>query len=72
MVKNQINFYKKGVITKYYKSKAFQDSKKQVPSFPQPGDSLGDATLDLEIIPFDQGVIVHEEFMQKKLQRKLE
>ena len=71
MVNNQINFYKKGVITKYYKSKTFQDSKKQVPSFPQPGESLGDATLDLEIIPFDQEVIV-QEFMQKKLQRKSE
>ena len=58
-------------MTKYYKSKSFQDSKKQVPSFRQPGESLGDATLDLEIIPFDQEVIV-QEFIQKKLQRKLE
>ena len=36
MVKNQINPYKKRIVTKYRKSKAFQDSKKQFSSFQPP------------------------------------
>lgn len=47
MVKNQINPYKKEIVTKYRKSKAFQDSKKQFSSFQPPWESVRDTATDL-------------------------
>ena len=71
MVKKKVNSHKKGIITNYYKPKTFQDSKRQFSSFPAPGESVGDAALDLEIIPYNQEVIV-QEFMQKyKITKKI-
>lgn len=65
MVKNQINPYKKGIVTKYRKSKAFQDSKKQFSSFQPPWELVRDTAADLETIPCDQNLTV-QEVMQKK------
>ena len=67
MVKKPISSYKKGVISNYYKSKDFQECKREFPLHLPPGESVADADLKAGMISYDQDVVVIE-FMYKKLQ----
>lgn len=60
MVKKLLICYKKGIVSDFYKSKSFEEKKRQQSLYPPPGDSVSDTTLDTEeIIPYDQEAVIN-------------
>ena len=59
------------MLTKYYKFEDFEEKKREFSLYPAPGESVKDATLDPEVLSFEQESII-QQFMEKKVTKKVD